>query len=314
MGSLAAVVWHLLAGLAAFAGLGLIWLGWTRRGRAPLAPDPAINAYEKRLRNLEHRVIAAKAKADTLSMEEDARLRAERSELGRDLEEIERRIHEESAYRLASEDVEQRRMRMDALPTELLRAKEQRAVLHSKLREAERDAGLVAELEDQVAELERRLKSQRLKADAMRLAHDELQASIEDVREGVGPHIAAAATKHLQSVVPSYAVTLTQGTGLTFLPSWADGRPFGRRALSDGTADQFYFAVRVALAEVLLGDLRPPLILDDPFQYSDPTRRAALQGLLKKLGEQRQVLYFTVEEPAQLEVTHQMPLGLPAPA
>jgi uncharacterized protein YhaN len=144
----------------------------------------------------------------------------------------------------------------------------------------------------------------------MRLAHDELNAAIQEVREGVGPLISEAATKHLEAVVPSYAVTLTEGTRLTFLPSSADGRAFGRRTLSDGTADQFYFAVRMALAEVLLGDLRPPLILDDPFQYSDPTRRAALHRLLKRVAGERQVLYFTIEEPTQLEVTHKMPLGL----
>lgn len=306
-GVVATILWQPLGGLASLAGLALMWLGWFRRSRRSPA-DAELVTFERRVRELEHQFVAAKARAETLSIKDDGELKTRRSELRRDLEELETRIREEATYRLVPEEVERRKARMRELPDELLGTKEQRAVLDSKVREAERDAGRVVELEDDMGELERRLTSLRLRADAIALAHDELQAAIGEVRDGVGPRIAEAATKHLQAVVASYAVTLIHGKGLTFLPMWSDGRPFGRRALSDGTADQFYFAVRVALAEVLLGDLRPPMILDDPFQYCDPARQAELHGLLRKLAEERQVLYFTVDEPAGLVVTHSMPL------
>lgn len=164
------------------------------------------------------------------------------------------------------------------LPDETLGAKEQRAVLESKVREAARDAGPLAELEDHVWE-----SWSKAGVAAAKSGRDRARARRAAVRDwggagGVGPRIAEMATKHLQPVVPSYAVTLIHGEGLTFLPAWSDGRPFGRRALSDGTADQFYFAVRVALAEVQLGGLRPPMILDDPFQYCDRARRPDSTG------------------------------------
>jgi uncharacterized protein YhaN len=81
----------------------------------------------------------------------------------------------------------------------------------------------------------------------------------------------------------------------------------GRRDLSDGTLDQFYFAVRVALADVLLGDLRPPLLLDDPFRYADDERGQSLHAMLDEIAAERQVIYFTIEEPAGLAVTHRLP-------
>jgi hypothetical protein len=94
---------------------------------------------------------------------------------------------------------------------------------------------------------------------------------------------------------------------VTTLLAWSDGRRFGGRALSNGTADQFHFAVSAPLAEVLLGNLPPPVILDDPFhcwirlEWRTP-------WATPELAEKRQVLYLTVDEPAGPEITHLMPL------
>jgi len=147
-----------------------------------------------------------------------------------------------------------------------------------------------------------------LRLAALRLAREELEAAIQDIRQGVGPELAAAASLALAGVAPGYSVALAEGTGLSFQPAGPGGRSLGRRQLSDGTVDQFHFAVRVALADVLLGDLRPPLLLDDPFRYADSERRASLHAMLAAVGSERQVVYFTIEEPAPLTVTHHLPV------
>ena len=62
---------------------------------------------------------------------------------------------------------------------------------------------------------------------------------------------------------------------------------------SDGTADQLYFALRLAVA----GELTPdaPLILDDALLRFDDTRlKAALDTLQEAAGE-KQVLLFTCQ-------------------
>lgn len=65
-------------------------------------------------------------------------------------------------------------------------------------------------------------------------------------------------------------------------------------ALSRGTADQVYLAVRLALVEVLADDKRhPPLLLDDPFGTFDPDRLRAAMTLLHRVSEANQVLLFT---------------------
>jgi len=64
-------------------------------------------------------------------------------------------------------------------------------------------------------------------------------------------------------------------------------------ALSRGTTDQVYLAVRLALVEVLAEGRHPPLLLDDPFGTFDPERLRAAMALLRRVSGGNQVLLFT---------------------
>ena len=60
---------------------------------------------------------------------------------------------------------------------------------------------------------------------------------------------------------------------------------------SDGTVDQLYLALRLAVAEALAPDA--PLILDDALVRFDDVRLKAALQVLKDCAEDRQVLIFT---------------------
>lgn len=62
---------------------------------------------------------------------------------------------------------------------------------------------------------------------------------------------------------------------------------------SAGTLDQLFFASRLGLCDVISRGYRLPLLLDDPFVYSDAERFREALALLGRLSEQTQVLYFT---------------------
>lgn len=69
-----------------------------------------------------------------------------------------------------------------------------------------------------------------------------------------------------------------------------------RRALtlSQGTADQLYLAVRLAVCELVLPAEEPcPLVLDDALANFDDGRCALALEALARLGEERQILLFT---------------------
>lgn len=64
---------------------------------------------------------------------------------------------------------------------------------------------------------------------------------------------------------------------------------------SDGTGDQLYLALRLAVSRILLPEA--PLIFDDAFTRFDDRRLAAALDLLKQ--EQRQILLFTCQDREQ---------------
>ncbi len=65
---------------------------------------------------------------------------------------------------------------------------------------------------------------------------------------------------------------------------------------SGGTVDQLYLSVRLALTDMLYGDLSCPILLDQPFLQYDKVRKERAIKLLENLHHKRQVLLFTSDE------------------
>jgi len=64
--------------------------------------------------------------------------------------------------------------------------------------------------------------------------------------------------------------------------------------LSGGVIDEFYLAFRLALAALIFGDKKPPLILDDPFVNFDSVRLANTLNFFKTLASDYQIIIFTL--------------------
>ncbi|WP_394789379.1 AAA family ATPase [Rhodoferax sp.] len=73
-----------------------------------------------------------------------------------------------------------------------------------------------------------------------------------------------------------------------------DGRVVGVEAMSEGTADQLYLALRLAALELQRGSGQAmPLVLDDVLMTSDDSRAAQVFQALARFAEGGQVLLFT---------------------
>ena len=62
---------------------------------------------------------------------------------------------------------------------------------------------------------------------------------------------------------------------------------------SDGTVDQLYLALRLAVAEELTPEA--PLILDDALVRFDDTRMAEAVQLLREMADEKQIILFTCQ-------------------
>jgi len=73
----------------------------------------------------------------------------------------------------------------------------------------------------------------------------------------------------------------------------AAGQPCAAEQLSRGARDQLGLAVRLAVAEFIAGDVRLPLVFDDPFLTFDADRLEILRRALEEISTSRQVILLT---------------------
>jgi len=131
----------------------------------------------------------------------------------------------------------------------------------------------------------------------LRLAHALLKESLNRFRERAqAPMVAAASTYFSLMTGGRYARLVTDDTGPTpvLLAEEAEGKRKGVEALSDGTADQLYLALRLAALDLRRASHpHMPLVLDDVLITSDDERAANILRALERFAKGGQVMIFT---------------------
>ena len=131
--------------------------------------------------------------------------------------------------------------------------------------------------------------------EALTIAQETLAQAKAELQRRFAPRISEKARKNMEILTGGRYDRLTMGEDLS-LQAGAGGEDTLRDALwrSDGTVDQLYLALRLAVADELIPDA--PLVLDDALVRFDETRLKAAVGLLKREGEKRQVILFSCQD------------------
>lgn len=148
-------------------------------------------------------------------------------------------------------------------------------------------------LESEAERLREALAQAREQSDAVELALAALQKADEALRSRFAPQITAEAGAILSELTegkyprlllaPDMRLSVREETGTVMRPA---------AAMSCGTADQMYLALRLAMCHRLLPD-DAPLVLDDALVNFDDTRAAAALRVLREEAKNRQVILFT---------------------
>ena len=139
---------------------------------------------------------------------------------------------------------------------------------------------------------------------ALELAQKALSAAMSELQRRFAPRISKRAQELFgQFTAGRYQkLTLAEDLSLSTRTEEEDHlRPSGHR--SDGTVDQLYLALRLAVAEALTPDA--PLVLDDALVRFDDKRLATAVNILQQMGDNKQVILFTCQhrEAAAMEGT-----------
>ena len=150
-------------------------------------------------------------------------------------------------------------------------------------------AGLSARQEQLREQLERKQGEYA----AIDTALEALARANTRLRERFSPELNRRAGEYLSRLTGGKYDRLTLNRELEGAAAQA-GDPMTRSVLylSQGTVDQLYLAVRLAVCDLCLPK-RPPIVLDDALADFDDGRAAQGLALLRELAEEQQVLLFT---------------------
>lgn len=219
--------------------------------------------------------------------EEARRLAAEVSLRERRLKELRGRTVDAERLQEVLREKESLRSRMDGLREERIRLEV--ALSEEGVEEEFLRAG------EEIEYARERISSLRRRARALELARGWLEKATNTTL--------SSAARVLEEVIGDYIGRITdnrynrvrvdEGTLQMRIWSQEKGDEVEPEVLSRGTVDQLYLAARLSLVEVICGERRPPLLLDDPFVTFDPRRLDRAMELLRDFSRGRQVVIFT---------------------
>ncbi len=167
--------------------------------------------------------------------------------------------------------------------------------------------GSPAELREQLAEKEAAHRQLQGEYDAIALSLEALTAANTALQNRFSPELGKKSAKYFAKLTGGKYNTVLLNRELEASAETGDALPRSFWQLSQGTADQLYLAVRLAICDMLLPqEQAAPLILDDALITFDDERMAAALEVLLEIAQHRQVLLFTCQsrEEAYLRQTH----------
>ena len=150
--------------------------------------------------------------------------------------------------------------------------------------------------------VDRDLKREAEQAERMRgvyrsleIAAEAVQQATEKAHHNFGPQLNARTSEILQALRGRAGTVRVATDFAVAMESSEAGDLADWRLLSTGTIDQVYFALRMAVAELISGDENLPLFLDDAFAFYDDERAKHAFDFLQAYAaeKQKQILLFT---------------------
>lgn len=145
---------------------------------------------------------------------------------------------------------------------------------------------------DKYDRLMKKREENELELEAVKLAINTIQALAADIHDSFGRKLNEAVSGIISNITGQKYSDLKVDERLD-IKVGISGSYIMLDRLSAGTMDQIYFALRLTVADLLLGDDRMPILLDDSFSLYDEQR---IRYVLKQLADREQVILFSCHD------------------
>lgn len=180
---------------------------------------------------------------------------------------------------------------------QLQQKKVERAALEYQLKKKDGTTDLEA-VEQELYKLSKQKKTLEQRGEALELAMATLEEASQEVQKNFLPVMNKAFSTTFSELTSLKYPEARAGDNLKIMLGDQESETLVPvSALSNGTIDQLYLALRVVVSETVLGRSEGlPLILDEPFAQYDDDRTENALVLINKLSRKQQVLIFTCKQ------------------
>lgn len=191
-------------------------------------------------------------------------------------------------------DFDEKKAQLDTLNEKISALKSEFSAITAELKTAFKKSEDSSELELKIKNLSETLENQKYFCEISDIAADVLEKSFAEVRRSYGSVLEKKALSIFSLLTDGAYNQLNVSKSLDITVEKTDD--FGTKALdylSNGTIDQAYLSLRLALCELITDNEKLPLLLDDILcQYDDKRAETAL-SFLKEYSSDSQAILFT---------------------
>lgn len=194
---------------------------------------------------------------------------------------------------LSELDIEKIRFAYDYSKTQHTLNEQKKIALEKELIALTSTAENPARVNTKLSEVMRELETDRLKLSAIVLASETLGFASENLRRNVTPRLRLRAGALMEKMTDGkyHDLGISGDMKITVI---TDHTTRSIEALSKGTRDAAYLALRLSLAEMVCEENMPPLLFDESFTQLDETRTEAVLRMLAEYSDNGiQALLFT---------------------
>lgn len=151
------------------------------------------------------------------------------------------------------------------------------------------------EIQADLDEISQTIDETEYQYQCMKLAKSTMKDAFDELQQSFGPVLNNRTTEILNAIKPDHPMTIRVNRDFQITLSPKDSlQPYEIDYFSYGAQDQAYFALRMAISDILSADFEGfPLLLDDPFTQYDETRMHGALDFLSSVAQTRQVFIFT---------------------
>jgi len=193
-----------------------------------------------------------------------------------------------------SYDFEEKKKELEALTEKLTALKTEFSAITAELKTAFKNVGEPQVIEQKIKALTATLEKQKYHCEISDIAAQVLEKSFAEVRRSYGSVLEKKALSIFSLLTNGAYNQLNVSKSLDITVEKTDN--FGTKALdylSNGTIDQAYLSLRLALCELITDQEKLPLLLDDILCQYDDKRAETAMNFLKEYSSDSQAILFT---------------------